>query len=148
MSHRIEIVEASAQELPLGVLEYARHSTSTVAVLDYITIGSPYAGGRDVEDFVMAEAERLDLRQKHRLAVDFAARARDEVPGIEDIRLSSDDDELLVSVFTADRDMDRDLGLQRLFLECARPYGRSDWSLRVLTLDERDEDDMADAVLP
>lgn len=91
----------------------------------------PFVGTAPFEfSLMMRHARAAEIAERTALARKFAQRAY-QAKGVQEIRLTVADDELIVTALTDNRDMERDLALQRLFAQTSRAFPGVAWSLRV-----------------
>ena len=80
---------------------------------------------------------KVDTQERRALAHRFASLAY-AVEGIVEVRLTSDQEPLVVTALARDTDLERDLLLQRRFIELAREAPDVSWSLRTRIYDRAD----------
>ena len=93
-------------------------------------------------DVMREHVEHVEAADRRRLVAPFASRAYD-VEGVREVRLTELSPELLVTVLTDERDMQRDMKLQRIFSDTVRNADRrleAALRVRVYGYDEPDED--------
>jgi hypothetical protein len=93
-----------------------------------------------IRDLLRMQARSAIAEERQALGRAFARQAKSE-QGVRAVRLTAVEPELVVTVVTEDRDMQRDMRLQRLFIETAEGFPENDWSLRVIVGDETEVSD-------
>jgi hypothetical protein len=90
-----------------------------------------------LRDLLKMQARSAIAEERQALGRAFADRAKNEV-GVRAVRVAALEPELIVTVVTEDRNMQRDMRLQRLFIETAERFPEAEWSLRSI-VDDSDE---------
>lgn len=128
-----------------GIASQTRFDYGSVLLLGAANTGTEGPVVGFTEEAMAALAHRRASERRLGVASAFAERAK-LVPGVCEVRLTSAERGLLVTVLTEDRDMERDLRLHALFAEVADDLdGESELQTRIFS---EEEAEYAGSLLP
>lgn len=129
---RVENGEKSAEAASSGRIDVYLDANAALAAQGVFTWQSFAAQlPLSLRDLLNMQARSAIAAEREALGRAFADRAKAEA-GVRTVRLTAIEPELVITVVTEDRDMARDMRLQRLFIETAQGFPDADWSLRVI----------------